>query len=123
MWPFKRKKKPVLRSIPPEQIRFSQLDITERFNDDEALSDDDWIETTPLNARIPDPLAWGLPSLEATSEQVYAEALRLSQMRESIQIQGDGVYCPICHIANKNLDRLRTPCPKCRRGLLRFGWT
>ena len=49
-------------------------------------------------------------------------ASKLSQVRESIPIPNDGVYCPICHIANIELAKLRTPCPKCGRALLKFGW-
>ena len=49
-------------------------------------------------------------------------ASKLSQVRESIPIPNDGVYCPICHIANIELPKLRTPCPKYGRALLKFGW-
>jgi hypothetical protein len=37
-------------------------------------------------------------------------------------IPSAGVYCPVCHIANVDLGRLRTPCPQCGRPLLKFGW-
>ena len=46
----------------------------------------------------------------------------MSELRESILISSDGVYSPVCHIANVDLCKLRTPCPQCRRGLLTFSW-
>ena len=64
----------------------------------------------------------GLPSVHASEEEVYEVASKLSLFRESIPIPNDGVYCPICHIANIDLAKLRTPCPKCGRALLKFGW-
>lgn len=98
-------------------ISFSQLDITERFDDNQRLGTDEWISTTPLNSTIPNPESAGLPSPGADSEEVYRVAFKLSALRESIPIPDDGVYCPICHIANVDLGKLRTPCPKCGRGL------
>jgi len=108
--------------MDPRAISFSQLDITERFDDNQSLGADDWITTTPLNATIEDPESAGLPSIDADSEQVYQIASTLSELRESMPIPNDGVYCPICHIANVDLGKLRTPCPQCGRGLLKFGW-
>jgi len=112
-----------IETMDPKAISFSQLDITERFDDNESLGADDWITTTPLNARIEDPESSGLPSTDADPEEVYRVASTLSDLRESVPIPNDGVYCPICHIANTDLGKLRTPCPKCGRGLLKFGWT
>jgi len=108
--------------IATEAISFSQLDITERFGDDQRLGKDEWISTTPLNATIPNPESAGLPSPGADSEEVYRVASEMSALRESIPIPNDGVYCPICHIANVDLEKLRTPCPKCGLALLKFGW-
>jgi len=122
MWPFKKKPKPTPAFAPPQQISFSQLDITERFSDNLSLGPGDWIETSPLNASIPNPESQGLPAVGATEEEVYRIADRLSRLRESIAIPTDGVYCPVCHTANVSLTRLRTPCPKCGRPLLKFGW-
>ena len=102
--------------------RFSQVDTTERFGDDQRLGPDDWIETTPLNSMTNDPESMGLPPLGANENEVYRVASELSALRESIPIPNDGVYCPICHIANVDLGKLRTLCPKCGRKLLRFGW-
>lgn len=108
--------------MDPKAISFSQLDITERFGDNQSLGVDDWITTAPLSASIEDPESAGLPSLDADSGEVYRIASTLSELRESMPIPNDGVYCPICHIANVDLGKLRTPCPQCGRGLLKFGW-
>jgi hypothetical protein len=121
MWPFE-KKKPEVQMVPPQQFSFSQVDITERFGDHLSLGGDDWISTSPLNATIPNPQAQGLPPNGASADETYAAADRLSKLRESIPIANDGVYCPVCHVANITLARLRTPCPKCGRPLLKFGW-
>jgi len=112
-----------MKMMDPKAISFSQLDITERFNDNENLSADEWITTTPLNVTIKDPESAGLPSPDTSSDEVYRIASTLSDFRESIAIPSDGVYCPICHIANIDIGKLRTPCPRCGRGLLKFGWT
>ena len=122
MWPFKKKQKEHVQFVPPQEISFSQADITERFGDHLTLGADDWIETTPLNATNPNPTAQGLPPVGASDEEVYRIADGMSRLRETIPIPNDGVYCPICHIANVTLARLRTPCPKCGRELLKFGW-
>jgi hypothetical protein len=108
--------------IPTEAISYSQVDITERFADNRRLGKDDWISTTPLNSRTRNPESAGLPAPDADSEEVYRVASKLSALRESVPIPDDGVYCPVCHIANVDLGRLRTPCPKCGRELLKFGW-
>ena len=122
MWPFKKKTQATAQKMPPGQISFSQLDFTESFGDNLRLKPEDWIATTPLNRTIPSGQASGLPPVDASDEVVYAVASRLSQIRESIPIPNDGVYCPNCHIANIQLAKLRTPCPKCGRALLKFGW-
>ena len=121
MWPFK-KKQATSESVPLEQISYSQLDITERFGDNLSLTADEWISTSPLNATAPSPESMGLPPRGASDDEVYRVADHLSRLRESIPIPDDGVYCPVCHIANVTLARLRTPCPKCGRELLKFGW-
>jgi hypothetical protein len=108
--------------MPPGQISYSQLDITENFGDNERLEPDDWISTVALSTMTPNGQASGLPPADASEEEVYAVAARMSQIRESIPIPSDGVYCPVCHIANTQLANLRTPCPKCGRPLLKFGW-
>jgi len=105
-----------------EPISFSQLDITEGFNDNERLGPDDWISTTPLNATIREPESMGLPPVGADADEVYRVGAKLSALRESIPIPSDGVYCPVCHIANVELGKLHTPCPQCSRPLLKFGW-
>ncbi len=122
MWPFKRKSKTVTPSIPADQIFYSQLDITESFGDCIRLVSEDWIPTVPLNRDTVDPESVGLPLVSAGEEEVYKIASGLSQVRESVRASNDGVYCPVCHIANVDLAKLRTPCPKCGRVLLKFGW-
>ncbi len=112
-----------IQMMNPRDLSYSQLDITERFDDHLNLSADDWIDTTPLNAQIPDPESAGLPSLDADGDEVYRIAVAMSKLRESIPLPDDGVYCPICHIANIDIEKLTTPCPKCDRDLLKFGWT
>lgn len=109
--------------VDPQSLSFSQLDITEQFDDNARLGVNDWISTTPLNTTIPTPENSGLPSPHASEDEVYQVAAQLSELRESLPIPDDGVYCPVCHIANVDLGKLRTPCPKCDRPLLKFGWT
>ena len=112
--------KATTQMMPPGDISYSQLDITERFDDHLHLKPEDWISTVPLNKSAPS--GKGLPPVDASADEVYKAAARLSQLRESISIPSDGVYCPVCHIANTQLAKLRTPCPKCGRPLLKFGW-
>lgn len=112
-----------IETIATKEISFSQLDVTDRFDDEQSLGTDEWIATTPLHSMIPNPTSAGLPSPDADAEEVYRVASSLSELRESIPIPDDGVYCPICHIANVDLAKLRTPCPQCGRPLLKFGWT
>jgi len=118
MWPFK-KKNPA-PTVDSKALRFTQVDVTERFGDNSTLTVGDWIETVPINTLVPD--TQGLPATGATEQEVYSIASRLSQIRESIDLPNDGVYCPLCHIANVDLSRLRTPCPKCGKPLLQFDW-
>ena len=106
---------------PAQKLRYSQVDITDGFDDDRRLGPDEWIATTPLNAI--DPGAAGLPQVGADADAVHGAAAELSALREAVALPGDGVYCPVCHLANVDLGRLRTPCPRCRRPLLKFGWT
>jgi hypothetical protein len=119
MWPFKKK----VQNTGVNAFSYSQVDITERSGDAQALTASDWISTTPLNSMVETPESRGLPPLGVNNEdEVYRIASRLSVLRDAIRIPNDGVYCPICHIANVDLTRLRTPCPRCQRDLLRFGW-
>ena len=117
MWPFRKKQK-----APVPAMMYSQVDITEAFGDNERLGPNDWIATVPLNATTADPESMGLPPVGADVDEVHRVASKLSELRESIPVPSDGVYCPVCHIANVNLGRLRTPCPQCSRPLLKFGW-
>ncbi len=108
--------------MPTDGTSFSQLDITEGFGDNERLRPEDWIATVPLNKTVPNGQAMGLPRFDASDGEIYELAARLSQLREAVAIPNDGVYCPICHVANIQLAKLNAPCPKCGRPLLRFGW-
>src|SRR5204862_7608441 len=114
---FRKKQK-----APVPAMMYSQVDITEAFDEDRRLGPDEWITTVPLNASTADPASMGLPSPGADADEVHRVASRLSELRESIPIPNDGVYCPVCHFANVDLERLRTPCPRCGRPLLKFGW-
>lgn len=118
MWPFRKKGK-----APIDAISYSQADVTEAFGDDERLGPDEWITTVPLNATTINPESMGLPPTGAGADEVYRIASKLSVLRESVPIPNDGVYCPVCHIANVDLSRLHTPCPQCGRGLLKSGGT
>src|SRR5262245_50356745 len=84
-----------VEKIATETISFSQLDITERFGDNQRLGKDEWISTTPLNSTIPNPELAGLPSPGADSEEVYRVASKLSALRESIPI-GSSVLTDRC---------------------------
>ncbi len=117
MWPFEKKNK-----APPQDILYTQLDVTEGFDDDRQLNPDDWIRTESLNGMTDDRETAGLPAKGADENEVYNIASNLSEIRESIELPNDGVYCPVCHIANVNLALLRHPCPQCDRDLLQFGW-
>ena len=105
------------------RISFRQVDTSEGFDDNLSLGPRDWITTTPLNALVKNPESQGLPPAGGNDEETYAVANRLSKLRETVVVASDGVYCPICHIANTQISLLRTPCPKCGRALLKFGWT
>lgn len=117
MWPFSKKQK-----APGPAMMYSQVDITEAFGDNQGLGSDDWIATVPLNSSTPDPVSMGLPPVGADADEIHRVAAKLSELRESIAVPNDGVYCPVCHIANTDIGRLRTPCPQCSRPLLKFGW-
>lgn len=109
MWPFNKNKSS--NKLLTDKINYSQIDITENFGDNLNLKPEDWVKTLPLNATNPDPKSVGLPPKNASAEGAYSIASSLSKLRESIEISTDGVYCPVCHIANTQLSKLRTPCP------------
>ena len=112
-----------VENVAAESVSFSQLDIIEEFHGNPTIDKDEWIVTTPMNLIIQNPEQAGLPSSEADPEEVYRVACNMSALRESIPIPNDGVYCPICHIANIDISKLRKPCHICGRELLKFGWT
>jgi hypothetical protein len=114
----------------PATIGVSQLDITPNEDDNVRLKRDDWIATTPIITLDPTAHAMGLPlpKVRANPDEIYAAGSMISEQRaEMVKTVGkpdqDGVYCPVCHIANIDISKLQTPCPKCGRNLLRFGWT
>lgn len=117
MWPFSKK-----TSVHQNPISYSQVDITERFDDNQNTGSDEWIKTVPLNLTTKNPESVGLPSIDSSPKKIYGMAKKLSSLREQANIPTDGVYCPVCHIANKELASPHTPCPKCGRELLKFGW-
>lgn len=119
-WPFRKKEK--VKYVNPNEIGFTQVDITETFDDHLTLSKEDWIETVSLNSFASGPPG-NLPPADASEDEVYRIASDLSKIRETLNLPDDGVYCPVCHIANVDIENLRTPCPKCGRPLLAFGWT
>jgi hypothetical protein len=119
MWPFRRKEK--IEYLPAGELNFTQVDVTERFDDHLSLSKDEWVETVPINKFV-EGRPENLPAVDASEEEVYRIASELSRIRESFRVASDGVYCPICHIANVDIENLRTPCPRCRLPLLAFGW-
>ena len=53
-----------VETVSPKSLSFTQLDITERFDDNQRLGVDDWITTQPLNATIENPKASGLPQCD-----------------------------------------------------------
>src|SRR5256885_2304296 len=85
--------KATTQTVPPGEISFSQLDITERFDDHLHSKPDDWIPTAPLNKSVPN--GKGLPPADASADEVYKAAAILSQFRASFSIPSDGVYCPV----------------------------
>ncbi len=106
----------------PDDFRFSQLDITERFDDRNRLKPEEWINTIPLGyQQIHQGVKINLISSEDPNE-IYRVATSMSGTRNIINNVNDGVYCPICHRASIDLKKLGTPCPICGRSLLRFGW-
>jgi len=116
MWPFKKDIKTT------NSFTYTQVDITENFGDNQRLSSEEWIQTIPINSSIHNPEFSGLPPVNSSPERVYEIATKLSELRGQINNSTDGVYCPVCHIANVDLSKLNSPCHKCNRYLLRFGW-
>ncbi len=121
-WPFKKKKERV-EKIDPASLNYTQLDITENFGDNISLSIDEWIQTVPINHRLGHDNGGNLPALTASDHEIYRVALSLSELREQFHVPDDGVYCPVCHIANVDKNKLGKNCPTCERPLLAFGWS
>lgn len=127
MWPFGKKN--VISPDHPEyqqimdNLQCSQVDITDKFGDNLSMKPDEWIETHPMNQNGGcSEFHWGLPPIGSSAEKIYEVAKGFSALREQVNIPSDGVYCPVCHIANTQLSKLHAPCPRCERELLKFGW-
>ena len=116
---FRRKK---VEMMPPGDLLYTVVDITETFGDNLSLGKEDWVTTTPLIKLLGVDNYEGLPSVDASAGEIYAIAVGLSEIREEFQSRTDGVYCPVCHIANVDKEKLRKPCPNCGRELLLFDW-
>jgi len=119
-WSFKKKAK--VQMMDTADLSFSQVDIIDGLDDGISLSSSDWIETTPINQLIGHDNRGNLPAIDSSDHETYRVALGLSEIRTSFNISGDGVYCPVCHIANIGIEKLGKECPKCERPLLAFGW-
>ncbi len=90
MWPFHKKTRPESQMMPPGQISYTQLDITETFGDNERLKPDDWVPTQPLSQMTPsssppaNPIAGrdafhGVPILSTTPTSQQCEWFRLDR--------------------------------------------
>ena len=120
-WPFKKKEK--VEMLDPSTLSFSQVDFTEYFDQNQALAPGDWVPTIPINEMLGNDNKGNLPALGSSDHEIYRVALGLSEIREQFQVPDDGVYCPVCHIANVDIANLGKECPKCARPLLAFGWS
>jgi hypothetical protein len=63
-------------------IGFSQVFVTEGFDDDRRLGADEWIATTALNLRMSDPESSGLLSIGA-SDEVECGVVAASRIRQT----------------------------------------
>ena len=120
-WPFKRK--PKIEYLNTKDLNFTQVDFTEYFDQNLSLAPDEWVPTIPMNRYLGHDNNGNLPSMDASEHEIYRIALGLSEIREQFRVPGDGVYCPVCHIANVDISNLGKECPKCSRPLLAFGWS
>ena len=118
LWPFKKK----VETVYPSTLNFTQLDMTETCGPPQTAGPDDWVKTSPILASLKKEVVTNLPPLDSLSGVIYERAAELSSIREEFDDLGDGAYCPICHIANVDGDKVAQPCPKCSRPLLAFGW-
>jgi hypothetical protein len=119
-WPFKKKAK--IEQVDPSTLNYTQVDITEYFDQNLSLSKDEWVPTIPINVMLGHDNHGNLPAMNAGDHEIYRIAMSLSEIREEFQVADDGVYCPVCHLANIDIGNLGKECPKCARPLLAFGW-
>lgn len=120
-WPFKKKEK--IEYLDPSTLNYTQVDITEYFGQNLSLSPEEWVPTIPMNERLGHDNNGNLPALGSSDHEIYRIASDLSEIREQFHVADDGVYCPVCHIANVDIAQLGKECPKCSRPLLAFGWS
>ena len=97
-WPFKKKKK--VEYLDPQKVNFTQVDITETFDDHLTLSHDDWIDTLPLNSFTSGPPG-NLPPSDASDDEVYRIASELSQIRETFDLPD--VACTVRSVTSPTL--------------------
>src|SRR5947208_2182082 len=71
MWPVKKKTVTTPKTASAEAMSYSQLDITENFDDNLGLTPDEWIPTLPLNKTTRSGWAMGLPPARASEEEIY----------------------------------------------------
>lgn len=115
-----------IQMLDPRELHYSQLDFYDLTGVRPKLGPDEWVKTIPFTEFYKDAYGRnGLPEKNADIDTVYKVATKMSKVRESVLHlgKGDGVYCPICHIVNIQIEKLHTPCPECGRALLLFGWT
>jgi len=112
-----------LRLTKSERAEFyGQLDVIEPERDVKMTSSD-WVQTVPIIVNDDYRETLGYAHKDDSPEEVYERAMMLSMVRnQHIKDDSDGVYCPLCHIANIELSKQGDPCPQCERPLLRFGW-
>lgn len=109
--------------MDPAALNYTQVDSTEYFDQNLSLTPDEWVPTMPMNKMLGHDNNGNLPALDAGDHEIYRVALSLSEIRERFRVPDDGVYCPVCHIANVDITHLGKECPKCSRPLLAFGWS
>lgn len=108
----------------------TQLDMPRDVTEQLRIQSEDWVPCVPIRGKNTAYIYDQLPTTDLTDEETYTLAKQLSDVWNERISKSDhplqkigGVYCPVCHIASIDLDKLGLPCPKCKRELLRFNWT
>jgi hypothetical protein len=68
-WPFNKKEN--IEQVDPATLNYTQVDITENFDDDLSFTDDDWIKTMHLNNFLGNDNQGNLPALGASTPGVW----------------------------------------------------